>query len=101
MQYVDTALLVLCLSGLLGLRVWAFGQFQELRDKMNQHENKADVHVSEGQFVKKELCALQVTMLTDNVSAVKQSVDKLETTFKEGMTELKQMVSDRQQHGTH
>lgn len=102
MHYIDTALLVLCLSGLLGQTVWAYNNFQEIRDRMAKHENKAGVHVDAETFVKKEMCNLQVQMLNQGVEVVKVSMDKLEKSFAAGLSELKQMIMEsRHQHGPH
>ena len=99
MQYVDTALLILCLSGLLGLRVWVYGQLQDIRDKMAQHENKNDLHVPEDALVKKEICAMQIRLITQTVKVVADSVTKLEKTVVATMAELKTAIQRDHGHG--
>ena len=96
MQYIDTALLILCLSGLLGLRVWTYGQLQEIRERMAKHEGRAEVHVDASTFVKKEVCEMQVRLINQGVHGVKENLVKLEQAVNAVIRKLDRLIEQKQ-----
>ena len=94
MQYLDTGLLILCLSAVVSNYVWTFSKFSELRDKMVKHETKEGVHVDANTFVKKEVCVKQVELIQQSIRFVQDGLIRLEKTFVNGVSELKAVIKN-------
>ena len=89
-QHLDTALLILCLTAILSNYVWTFCQIQRVKEMIQEHTSKSEVHTDSKELVFKDVCSVQVTAMLDKIGDVKEDV-----------VEIKSIVMDLHKRGSN
>ena len=92
MEYIDTTLLALYLSGLLGLYLYCTKIVSGLREMLYRHQADAEKHVSSNDLVYRDVCEERVKRLEEQIAAVDKKVEGISTTVVDGFREMKALL---------
>lgn len=76
MKYVDTALIAGCYIAIIGLYVWVFKTFSELKESMHEHEMQDDRHVKVDDLVRRGDCDGRFQVIQTEIAGVKTDLSR-------------------------
>ena len=95
MEYVSIAAIAGCYMAIIALYVWVFKSIQEVKDKMGEHTQQGDIHVSCKELIFRDICDERVKRIEASVAALKENQEQLKELMQGGFEDVKNSIKNR------